>query len=77
MNNEAEKKEEVKKGFIKKAWEFVDGKKTAIGTIMAIASNIFPEYTVMHNLLYWGGQLIGGTGVVHKAVKGQLKLISK
>lgn len=53
-------------------WEFLDGKKTVIGGIMVWASSTIPMPPLYQGILYWGGVLIGGTGVVHKATKGDL-----
>lgn len=64
---------ENKESFMKKAWRFLDGKKTAIGSAMLIASNFVAKHTVAYQVLYYGGVLLGGTGLVHKAKKGEFK----
>lgn len=58
---------------LKQAWQYFNGKKTAIGTVMVICSEIFPQHTVAHQVLYYGGVILGGAGVMHKAQKGEFQ----
>jgi hypothetical protein len=58
--------------FIKDIWDFLDGKKTAIGTIMLTAA-IYIEEPTIKAILTIGGQIFGGGGVVHKVKKSRNK----
>ena len=55
--------------WLKSAWNWVDKKKTAIGTVSFIAARFFPPHTLTHQILETVGELFGGVGLVHKAVK--------
>lgn len=55
-----------------KTWKWLDGKKTVIGGAMVWASTFVKPHTVAYGILYYGGGLLGGTGVVHKIVKDDL-----
>jgi hypothetical protein len=57
----------------KSFWKWLDGKKTAIGTAMLIASEFVKPYTVAYQILTIGGVLLGGSGIGHKLVKGDFK----
>lgn len=54
--------------WLTKTWKWLDRKKTAIGTISLIASEIVPDPTVS-SILKGIGVLFGGVGVLHKTVK--------
>ena len=62
---------------IKKAFsatvKYLDGKKVVIGFLATQASEVVEDPTIKF-ILYWGGTLLGGTGVAHKIKKGELKL---
>ena len=50
-------------------WQWLDGKKTTIGTVMLLGSKLFPEQTFAHQALDLGGELLGGIGILHKGQK--------
>lgn len=50
-------------------WKFLDGKKTAIGTACLIAADYIPRDKTAYAILSIAGQLLGGTGLVHKVNK--------
>jgi hypothetical protein len=52
---------------MKKIWEWLNGKKTVIGTLLIAASFVIPE--PYDKVAYTLGGLIGGTGLAHKAQK--------
>ena len=58
--------------WLSNAWEWFNGKKTAIGTIMLIAANHIPPDKTAHIILSIAGQILGGTGVIHKLGKSDL-----
>lgn len=60
-----------KKTWYENVWDFLDKRKTAIGTIMLFASQFVPTHTVGYQILFFGGTLLGGVGITHKAVKGE------
>jgi len=57
---------------MKKLWEWLNGNKTIIGTlILAIAgTGLIPDHTVLYQFLLWAGGLLAGGGLVHKVAKG-------
>jgi len=55
--------------WLKNAWKWLDGKKTAIGTVLLIAANYIPPDKTAHIILSIAGQVLGGTGVMHKIKK--------
>lgn len=57
----------------KKILNWFDGKKTVIGSMMLMGAGYIPHDKIMHHLLFWGGQLLGGVGITHKAIKKELK----
>lgn len=66
--------------WLKSAWDWLDKKKMAVGTLSFIAARFFPDHTVTHQVLEIVGELFGGVGFLHKAVKkdfGQLNPIKK
>lgn len=50
-------------------WKFLEGKKTAIGTICLITASYLPQHTTLHAVLSIIGQVIGGVGVADKLNK--------
>lgn len=58
-----------KEKWYEKAWQFLNGKKTTIGTVMLFAANYVKPHTVAYQVLFYGGTLLGGTGIIHKAQK--------
>lgn len=50
-------------------WDYLDGKKTAIGTGCLIIANYIPEDKTAHIVLKIVGELFGGSGVIHKLSK--------
>ena len=53
-------------------WEFISGKKTAIGGALLIAGNIlrkFPQTQVAAEVVSEVGMYLTGFGLVHKGVK--------
>lgn len=54
---------------VKAVWNFLDGKKTIIGTAMLMAAEILPEKTTAYYICEIGGTLLGGVGLMHKASK--------
>lgn len=53
----------------KDTWTFLDGKKTAIGTVCLITAQYIPPHTTLYAILSITGQIFGATGVVSKANK--------
>ena len=51
-----------------KAWEWLDKKKTTIGSLALIAAEVVPEPTISA-VLKGVGIIFGATGVAHKIVK--------
>ena len=51
------------------AWDFLDEKKTVIGTVLLFTSNFLKPHTVAYQICFYGGTLLGGTGITHKAIK--------
>jgi uncharacterized protein GlcG (DUF336 family) len=58
-----------KKTWYVEAWDFLDKRKTAIGTVMLFASQFVAPHTVGYQILFYGGTLLGGVGIMHKAAK--------
>lgn len=56
---------------VAKAWTWLDGKKTTIGTIMLITADHLPKHTTLYAICSIGGQILGATGVLHKAKKSE------
>jgi hypothetical protein len=54
---------------LKVAWEWLDQKKTIIGTVAMMGSKVFPENTVAHQVLYGIGYVFGTVGILHKVNK--------
>lgn len=54
--------------WLKKTWNWLDQKKTAIGTVALIVADVVPEPTVSA-VLKGLGILLGGVGVAHKVAK--------
>jgi hypothetical protein len=53
-------------------WEFISGKKTAIGGALMIAGNIlsrFPQTLIAGGIVSEVGMYLTGIGLVHKGVK--------
>lgn len=64
------------KEFFSKVWDFLDGNKTTIGTVIAYGARFIPEPTVatiVENI----GLAIAGGGLVHKAQKSAKKISDK
>jgi hypothetical protein len=55
-----------------KTWRWLDQKKTVIGGAMVWSSTFVPPHTIGYAILFYGGSLLGGSGVVHKIVKNDL-----
>lgn len=53
----------------KDTWTFLDGKKTAIGTVCLIVSEYIPPHTTAYAILKITGTIFGGVGVLAKANK--------
>jgi hypothetical protein len=53
----------------KAVWNFLDGKKTVIGTGLLLASEALPKSSTAYYICYVGGTLLGGVGLLHKADK--------
>lgn len=60
------------KNWFKKSWEWLDDKKTVIGGAMVWTSTLLKPHTLAYGILYYGGTLLGGVGVAHKSIKGEL-----
>jgi hypothetical protein len=58
--------------WLKDAWNWLDGKKTAIGSTLLVVAQVLPPHTTVHKVSLVLGTLLTGTGVVHKAKKGEL-----
>ena len=58
--------------FLKTLWEWFDGNKTIIGTLIlaVLSTGIIPDGTFLFQFLSWLGGLLAGVGVVHKLAKG-------
>lgn len=55
--------------------DFLNGKKTVIGTIMLALSVWLPQFGIdgqWIQWLVWIGTAMGGVGTLHKGVKGEL-----
>jgi hypothetical protein len=53
-----------------KIWEWLNGNKTVIGTLILVATPLLlGEHTFGYELLMWLGGLLAGVGVAHKVVK--------
>lgn len=50
-------------------WKYLDGKKTAIGTICLIAADYVPPHTTLYAILSITGQIFGAVGVAAKLNK--------
>lgn len=57
---------------LKKTWDYMDRKKTVIGGAMVWLSTLTKPHTVAYFVLYYGGSILGGTGVIHKVYKNDL-----
>jgi len=57
--------------WLKKAWEYLDKKKTAIGTVALVAADVIPDPTAKA-ILTGIGIIFGGVGIAHKVVKSDL-----
>ena len=55
----------------KAVWNFLDGKKTYIGTAMLMAATVLPKETTAYYICAIGGELFGGIGFAHKANKAE------
>ena len=42
--------------------------------MMLMGAGYIQEDKIMHHVLFWGGQLLGGTGIAHKLQKKEIKL---
>lgn len=71
--------------WLKKAWSWLDGKKTVIGSVAVNIATFMPEFNVSilgvdvpikDGLLYLG-MALGGTGLLHKGKKGGTKIVKK
>jgi hypothetical protein len=58
---------------MKNLWEWLDGNKTVIGTLLLafIGTGIVPEYTFGYAFLKWLGGFMAGGGLLHKMIKGK------
>lgn len=57
---------------LKQFWEFLDGKKTAIGGALLVTGNIlrrFPATAVAAEIVSEVGMYLTGFGLIHKGVK--------
>ena len=54
---------------LKNIWNWFDEKKTVIGTLMLTAAGYVPQEKILHQVLFFGGQLLGGVGIGHRVVK--------
>lgn len=50
-------------------WNWLDGRKTAIGTTCLIVADYIPRDKTAYVILTIAGQLFGGTGILHKINK--------
>ena len=56
---------------LQKIWEWLDGNKTLIGTMLLVVTPVlFGEHTFAFELFMWLGGLLTGGGMIHKVVKG-------
>jgi len=56
---------------MKKIWEWLDGNKTVIGTLILVATPLLlPDHTLGFQFLMWLGGIMAGIGVTHKLKKG-------
>ena len=58
--------------FFKKVWQWLDGNKTKLGTLMIalVASGLIGEHTLVYQILAWLGPILAGVGILHMAAKG-------
>lgn len=54
---------------ISDTWNYLDGKKTVIGTVCLIVAQYIPPHTTLYAVLSVTGQIFGATGVLAKANK--------
>lgn len=54
-----------------KIWEWFNGNKTIIGTLLlTITPILLGDHTFAYQFLMWLGGILAGVGVVHKIGKG-------
>ena len=58
--------------WLKNAWGWLNGKKTAIGAAMLLAAKYIPPDKTAHIILSFGGEILVGGGLVHKVGKSKL-----
>lgn len=58
---------------MKALWEWLDGNKTIIGTMILafVGTNIVPSHTFAYAFLQWLGGFMAAGGMVHKVIKGR------
>ena len=61
--------------WFEKSWNWLDGKKTVIGGAMVWSSTFVAPHTIGYAILFYGGSLLGGSGVAHKTVKNELGVL--
>jgi len=52
-----------------KIWAFLSGKKTIVGMLMIIVADHLTSGTLGYDLLQYGGAILAGGGLLHKAQK--------
>ena len=55
-----------------KIWEWFNGNKTVIGTLIlaVLSTGLIGDHTFGYEVLLWLGGILAGTGVAHKLAKG-------
>jgi hypothetical protein len=54
--------------WLKKTWDWLDQKKTVIGTVALLAADVVPDPTIS-TILKGLGIIFGGVGIAHKVKK--------
>jgi len=58
--------------FLKKSWDWLNGKKTYIGLgLYYVVTNFIPEHTLVYQATIIASQILGATGVGHKLIKSK------
>jgi len=54
-----------------KIWEWLNGNKTLIGTMLLVVTPmLIGDHTFGYELLMWLGGILTGGGLAHKVIKG-------
>jgi len=56
----------------KKVWNWLNGKKTVIGSVLLFGAQFLKPHTVAYQIAFYGGTFLAGGGAAHKVKKGEL-----